>query len=164
MSDSQKNLHIQWKGRTTGPYSRDELDDMLKRGEISLLHRVEDNGRWQSVGEYIERNVLRIRALDEPREVFPVERKILPGQESSKEPPRHEKGGMSLDQQVFWGYILCGAAFVLPVLATIPALWLAFQTQTCGAKEPARLQFILCMAFTMLGTLFWVLFLMSTYK
>ncbi len=32
---------IVWKGRRDGPYSLDQLGDLLKRGDIGLLHRVE---------------------------------------------------------------------------------------------------------------------------
>jgi len=32
---------IVWKGRRDGPYSLDQLADLLKRGDIGLLHRVE---------------------------------------------------------------------------------------------------------------------------
>jgi hypothetical protein len=32
---------ISWKGRRDGPYSVEQLADLLQRGEISLLHRVE---------------------------------------------------------------------------------------------------------------------------
>ena len=44
---------IRWKGRTEGPYTREEIRTRLAAGELSLLHRVEVAGRWTSLGEFL---------------------------------------------------------------------------------------------------------------
>lgn len=58
-----------------------------------------------------------------------------------------------LDRLVLTGYILCGATAVLPVLATLPALWVASRLYAQGVREAARLQYILAATFTLLGLL-----------
>ncbi|MDR2845047.1 MAG: hypothetical protein LBV28_03025, partial [Puniceicoccales bacterium] len=85
-----------------------------------------------------------------------------PSHPKSIESPRHAANVERLDKLVLIGYVLCGTAFVLPAFATIAALWIAFRIQSLGAREPARLQFILCAIFTFLGLFFW-LFLWITW-
>ncbi|MDR2982725.1 MAG: hypothetical protein LBV12_10820 [Puniceicoccales bacterium] len=155
MPDTERSLRIQWKGVTTGPYTRIELDDMLERGEVSLVHRLEFEGRWQSVSEFLDRNRLRIRAI-EPNSDPTSEELRLPS--SSSTPPvasiRRPPHLGRLEKLVLIGYILCGTTFVLPIIASLPALWIAFRLQSIGVREPARLQFILCGVFTILGLIF----------
>jgi hypothetical protein len=54
------------------------------------------------------------------------------------------------------GYILCGLCFLLPLLATIPALTAAFWLQTQEKEKQAKQLFILCPALTVLGVIFWL--------
>ncbi len=43
---------LRWRGRTSGPFRRDELEQMLGRREISPLHEVLCEGRWITVREW----------------------------------------------------------------------------------------------------------------
>jgi hypothetical protein len=54
------------------------------------------------------------------------------------------------------GYILCGLCFLLPLLATIPALTVAFWLHTQEKEKQAKQLFILCPALTVLGVIFWL--------
>jgi hypothetical protein len=54
------------------------------------------------------------------------------------------------------GYILCGLCFLLPLLATIPALTAAFWLHTQEKEKQAKQLFILCPALTVLGVIFWL--------
>lgn len=51
MSQSD-TFYIRFRGRTTGPYSRDDLARMVKRGQVTRMHQVSlDQSEWQRVSE-----------------------------------------------------------------------------------------------------------------
>jgi hypothetical protein len=54
------------------------------------------------------------------------------------------------------GYILCGLCFLLPLLATIPALTAAFWLHTQEKEKQAKHLFILCPVLTVFGVIFWL--------
>jgi hypothetical protein len=276
MNDRTEPLYrIQWKGVLSGPFNRGELDILLGRGEISLLHRIEVNGRWQSLAEFLETfrpppafaaghstsahstagcsTVAHSIAAPKIRSTAPEIRRHAPhtrndhieanGYDANDESRDYESrdgdsnegsngdhelgdsnnprnGGLSgvsnprgsgvarrntqstpstqftlstqstlstrpsaagagagvgagagagagvgtgagagtsmvTGNMIVAGYILCGASFLLPLLATLPALALAYHLQSHGEREHSRSQFIFCALFTLIGLLFW---------
>ena len=158
MDEPTHSFRIQWKGLILGPYSRQEVENNLRAGEISLLHRIEVDGHWESVADFLfERPELKPVSRESELELAPLNLLQLPGERSgvSASQSRRLWAGQ-IEQLVLVGYVLCGTAFVLPGLATLPALWVASRVRRAGAAEPARLQFILCGLFTVLGVLFYL--------
>lgn len=45
--------YLSWRGRQTGPYSREEIAAQLRQGEISGIHLVCDAGAWVPVEEFL---------------------------------------------------------------------------------------------------------------
>ena len=202
MSD-EPNYRIQWKGNVSGPYTRTEVEHLLFRGEISLLHRVEVGGQWLGVGEFLGHAARMPRPIltDSPAtpvaawetEVDTVETSVSgvgayptvprllhpaagtgsddggsthapfsPGGNSgsSDETAATSSSVPTADNTDFIiqaGYVLCGLCFLLPFLATIPALIAAFWLHTQEREKQAKQLFILCPALTVAGIIFWLL-------
>ncbi|MDR2430371.1 MAG: hypothetical protein LBD14_05750 [Puniceicoccales bacterium] len=138
--------HLQWKGVTIGPYTELEIKELLAKGEIGLMHRIDNNGRWQSLSEYL---------FPAPAAKTPPPPNLLspPSPPPNTPAPEAPANTEQLDRLILTGYILCGATVVLPILATLPAFWIATHLHAQGAHEPARLQYILGTAFTLIGLL-----------
>lgn len=50
----QESFEIRWRGVVSGPHDLEQLQAMLGRGEISLMHEALVDGRWVSVEELIQ--------------------------------------------------------------------------------------------------------------
>ena len=46
-------FHIRWRGRSTGPFSWSEVEQKLDSHEIGLLHDVQYNNNWTTLGELL---------------------------------------------------------------------------------------------------------------
>ena len=47
------NAHkLRWKGAVTGPFPLSRITEMLRTGEISLLHNIEVDGKWTTVRDF----------------------------------------------------------------------------------------------------------------
>ncbi len=175
MNDSERTLNIRWKGAESGPFSHGEIEGMLARDEISLIHSVCVEGTWMSIGQYVRRFRPRPRHADETR----AQESPLPANTGYSEETYFEDalpdvaGEVALyttsdaeselrDRLTRIGYMLCGAAFVLPVLATIPAIGIARRLRNCGLAETAKLQTALSLVFTVFGFLFWMLLISAS--
>jgi TM2 domain-containing membrane protein YozV len=57
-------FHIRWRGRVTGPFSWSELEQKLDTHEIGLLHDVQFNNAWTTLGDLLTQRgeVVRINA------------------------------------------------------------------------------------------------------
>lgn len=55
MSASQDRYQLLWKGRESGPFDTDQIQEKLFSGEISRIHQINANGRWQLLDEFLER-------------------------------------------------------------------------------------------------------------
>ncbi|MDR0536093.1 MAG: hypothetical protein LBG65_07115 [Puniceicoccales bacterium] len=42
-----------WKGKITGPWTRAHIEELLRRGEISLLHGIEVDGEWRGLDDFL---------------------------------------------------------------------------------------------------------------
>jgi TM2 domain-containing membrane protein YozV len=46
-------FHLRWRGRVTGPFTWAEIDRKLDAHEIGLLHDLQHNNNWTTLGEYV---------------------------------------------------------------------------------------------------------------
>lgn len=134
---------IRWKGRTDGPFSREEIRTRLAEGELSLLHRIEVDGRWMSLGEFL--NGASAHSAHPGRPVF-----IAPAGEELAARARETRENLHK-----LGYFLCGLCFVLPFPATAGALLAASRLNRMGDHVTAKTQTALATVFTLLGLVFW---------
>jgi uncharacterized RDD family membrane protein YckC len=44
---------LRWMGRQSGPYSKEQLDELLKRREIGLMHEILHDGAWISLANFL---------------------------------------------------------------------------------------------------------------
>jgi hypothetical protein len=51
MSDS--SFFLSWRGRQTGPYSLQQIQELMGSGDISGLHLVMHHGKWMMVDEFL---------------------------------------------------------------------------------------------------------------
>lgn len=160
-SDTEQNICLRWKGVVSGPFSRKEIYEMLERGEISLIHSLEVEGRWGSVGQFVERHKLHVRRTEAPaaasggREESPAfSADEFEGAENAV--ARAPVPAIAADDWlVRAGFVCCGAAFLLPVLATVPAFMIAAKIAVAGEVEQASFQKKLALIFTLSGIVFW---------
>ena len=45
---------LRWKGAESGPFSIEEIRELLAAGEISRVHQVQVNGRWKLLDDFAE--------------------------------------------------------------------------------------------------------------
>jgi len=116
-------FRLRWKGAITGPFPLNRVSDMLRAGEISLLHNIEVDGSWMTVRDYF-RAIGLTRApttvSTEPAglgaDAPPPPGAELPlGDTLSPETGRNA-AGESLERSVREGYLWCGSTFLLPPL------------------------------------------------
>jgi len=150
------SLHrIRWKGRTAGPYSRDEIRAKLDAGEFSLLHRVEADGRWIGLDEFLSGVAPGRPAGDAvPPPGATTDAAFLTVHEPLKRPLSHNVFPEH-SPRANVAYFLCGLCFVLPLLATVAAGWSAWELRRAGDKRRSDTLFALAALFTILGAVFW---------
>lgn len=110
---------LRWKGAITGPFPLSRVTEMLRTGEISLLHNIEVDGSWMTVRDYF-RSIGMSRApsasaaaeTDAP----PPPGAELPLGEPLTPDALRNAAGESLERSVREGYLWCGSTFLLPPL------------------------------------------------
>ena len=114
-------FRLRWKGAVTGPFPLQRVQDMLRAGEISLLHNIEVDGSWLTVRDYF-------RAIGLTRAPIVAAETAGFGGETPPPPPQGDVGlgqafapeasrnaaGESLERSVREGYLWCGSTFLLP--------------------------------------------------
>jgi len=57
-------FHIRWRGRVTGPFTWSDVEEKLNAHEIGLLHDVQYNNNWSTLGELLAQRgeVVRINS------------------------------------------------------------------------------------------------------
>jgi len=114
-------FRLRWKGAVTGPFPLARVQELLRAGEISLLHNIEVDGGWMTLRDYL-RGAGLTRLASPSAEGTPGEPPAnLPGFD-----PRHGTGllpdagrsvaGENLERVVRAGYLWCGSTFLLPPL------------------------------------------------
>lgn len=46
-------FHLRWRGRITGPFTWQEVEHRLDAHEIGLLHDLQHNSQWTTVGDFL---------------------------------------------------------------------------------------------------------------
>ena len=117
-------FRLRWKGAVTGPFPLPRVSEMLRAGEISLLHNIEVDRSWMTVRDYFRAiGLSRIPSAlaqdssglggDAPP---PPPGSELPlGVSLTPDAARHA-AGESLERTVREGYLWCGSTFLLPPL------------------------------------------------
>jgi hypothetical protein len=129
---------LRWKGAITGPFPLARITEMLRTGEISLLHNIEVNGKWTTVRDYFRAAGLTRAHTPTPGFAPP----LSPVAQDEMPPPPPGAGGEGprpatvrrrlspsemLERSVREGYLWCGATFLLPpifALLVFPMAWL----------------------------------------
>ena len=116
-------FRLRWKGAVTGPFPLLRVSEMLRTGEISLLHNIEVDESWMTVRDYFRSIGLnRLPSAtsadgsglggDAP---LPPGAEIPPGDSLTPDATRNA-AGESLERTVREGYLWCGSTFLLPPL------------------------------------------------
>ncbi len=118
-------FRLRWKGAITGPFPLVRVSEMLRAGEISLLHNIEVDGSWMTVRDYF-----RAIGLSRVPSISSTDTSSGFGADAPPPPPGAElplgqaltpdaarnAAGESLERTVREGYLWCGSTFLLPPL------------------------------------------------
>ena len=65
-------FRLRWKGAVTGPFPLARVQELLRAGEISLLHNIEVDGVWMTLRDYL-RGAGLTRVISPSAEIAPGE-------------------------------------------------------------------------------------------
>ena len=68
---------LRWKGAESGPFSIEEIRELLDAGDISRLHQVQVNGRWKLLDDFAEINVAQPPSVETPNHRGEAERALV---------------------------------------------------------------------------------------
>lgn len=135
---SNNGFKLRWKGAITGPFPLARVTEMLRTGEISLLHNIEVDGKWTTVRDYFRATGLT--RAHTPGVGFAPPLSPFAQDETPPPPPGAPDAGPRpaptrrrlspsemLERSVREGYLWCGATFLLPpifALLAFPMAWL----------------------------------------
>lgn len=154
MSSAHLQFRLRWKGAVTGPFPLARIQEMLRAGEISLLHSIEVNGHWTTVREHFRAHgLIRTAAAPSSDTSGPTGESVPASEPGYEEAPltgdlRRNAAGEALERSVRAGYLWCGSTFLLPPLF---ALLVVFLTKFVP-DIPALSQFVLYAFMTLLGS------------
>ncbi|GDY17916.1 hypothetical protein LBMAG55_12390 [Verrucomicrobiota bacterium] len=134
----QATFKLRWKGTVTGPFPLARITDMLRTGEISLLHNIEVDGKWTTVRDYFRSTGLTRAHTPGAGFAAPLSPYAIgdepppppgaPGTDAHPTPLRRRLSPSEiLERSVREGYLWCGATFLLPpifALMVFPMSWL----------------------------------------
>ena len=115
-------FRLRWKGAITGPFPLHRIQEMLRAGEISLLHNIEVDESWMTVRDYF-RTIGLSRgpgsvAFDHAQPAAGAETaqsgEPAPIGEMISPVSARNAAGESLERSVREGYLWCGSTFLLP--------------------------------------------------
>ena len=115
-------FRLRWKGAVTGPFPLTRVSEMLRAGEISLLHNIEVDGSWMTVRDYfraigLSRGPATLSydsAHATPSATETTTGEELPINETLSPSANRNAAGESLERSVREGYLWCGSTFLLP--------------------------------------------------
>jgi hypothetical protein len=115
------HFRLRWKGAITGPFALIRIQEMLRAGEISLLHNIEVDESWMTVRDYfraigLSRGPVATFDNAQPSMGAPASapgEELLIGEALSPAASRNA-AGESLERSVREGYLWCGSTFLLP--------------------------------------------------
>jgi hypothetical protein len=146
-------FRLRWKGAVTGPFPLVRVSEMLRAGEISLLHNIEVDGSWMTVRDYF-----RAIGLSRTSSVSSTDSSGL-GADTPPPPPGAElplgeslapvdarnAAGESLERAVREGYLWCGSTFLLPPLFAL-LIYAVYILDT--DRQISRTMLLILLAFT----------------
>jgi hypothetical protein len=146
-------FRLRWKGAITGPFPLPRVSEMLRAGEISLLHNIEVDGVWLTVRDYF-RTIGLGRApvsadtsgADAQGAPPPPGAELPLGDPLSPDTLRNA-AGESLERSVREGYLWCGSTFLLPPLFSL----LVYAWHSVSPETPPISLFILLVFTTAVG-------------
>jgi len=147
------HFRLRWKGAITGPFPLIRIQEMLRAGEISLLHNIEVDESWMTVRDYF-----RAIGLSRASSVSSTDANGF-GANASPPPPgaelRHGESlapvdarnaaGDSLERTVREGYLWCGSTFLLPPLFAL-LVYAVYILDT--DRQISRTMLLILLAFT----------------
>lgn len=144
-------FRLRWKGAVTGPFPLLRVSEMLRAGEISLLHNIEVDGSWLTVRDYFRAIGLTrapVAASADPAGADvppPPPGSSLPLGDGLAPADARNAAGESLERSVREGYLWCGSTFLLPPLF---ALLVYAVYLLDGDRQVSRTMFIILLGFT----------------
>lgn len=154
---------LRWKGAVSGPFPLARITEMLRTGEISLLHNIEVDGKWTTVRDYFRSAGLTRAHTPGPGFAPPLS--PFAGDDTPPPPPGATAEGLRpaptrrrlspseiLERSVREGYLWCGATFLLPPIFSLlvfPMSWL--QGAEVAAMRSLHLSIVFILA-TVLGS------------
>lgn len=153
------HFRLRWKGAVTGPFPLARISEMLRSGEISLVHNIEVNGAWTTIRDHF-----RTLGLSRGPLLPPVAPLAARGDGDMPPPPPGapspspsapsptaapaSAAGEALERNVREGYLWCGSTFLFPPLfAVVVPLW-----ERIGGPIPTSSKYTLFIFATLLGT------------
>lgn len=111
-------FRLRWKGTITGPFTLGKISEMLRTGEISLIHNIEVDGSWTTLRQYF-------RMIGNGT-TFPTSGSSTSSPNGDANIPQGlplgasaQKNRLTRDQEidhaVRLGYLWCGSTFLLPL-------------------------------------------------
>jgi hypothetical protein len=145
------HFRLRWKGAVTGPFPLLRVSEMLRAGEISLLHNIEVDGAWMTVRDYF-RAIGLSRTPSAPTSEPagfgadsppPAQGAVMPLGETLTPDALRNAAGESLERAVREGYLWCGATFLLP-----PVFALLVYAAYLLDNQISRTMIVILLAFT----------------
>lgn len=150
---SSPQFRLRWKGSVTGPFTMARIQEMLRAGEISLLHNIEVEGHWTTLRDHLRpggamrTHLADVTTLSRPGSDPQGETGIGLADPTSADIRGRNTVGEALERNVRAGYLWCGATFLLPPVFSIPVmLWTRLAPET-----PVLSQFVLLTFMTAIG-------------
>ena len=146
-------FRLRWKGAVTGPFPLARVSEMLRAGEISLLHNIEVDGVWLTVRDYFRTiglsraPVVADSSAGDQQGAPPPPGAELPLGESLAPDTLRNAAGESLERSVREGYLWCGSTFLLPPLFALAV----YAWHSVSPETPAISLFILLTFTTAVG-------------
>ena len=144
-------FRLRWKGALTGPFPLPRISEMLRAGEISLLHNIEVDGRWMTLRDHL-RGAGLARVISPSAEIAPGDQPPPPPGFSSEDggllpDAGRSVAGENLERAVRAGYLWCGSTFLLPPLFALAV----YAWHVVSPETPPISLFILLTFTTALG-------------
>ena len=146
-------FRLRWKGAVTGPFPLVRVSEMLRAGEISLLHNIEVDGSWMTVRDYFRAiGLSRTSSVSSTDSAGhgadttpPTPGAELPLGESLAPVDARNAAGESLERSVREGYLWCGSTFLLPPLFAL-LIYAVYILDT--DRQISRTMLLILLAFT----------------
>jgi len=135
------SFRLRWKGSVTGPFPLQRINEMLRAGEISLVHSIETDSGWLTVRDYLRTTGQnRPSVLPDTGEPGDTAVTSASGEDFHGPLENHpdnyrNAAGASLERIVREGYLWCGSTFIFPLVFAIPAaVFINFSRTGTNAK------------------------------